>query len=630
MSKKSYRFVLVAITLLLVTRIVSAAESPTSDRHSFSNPHEVRVTHVGLDLRVDFDSKKLIGHVDLRLDRVNPAATELILDTRELTVFKVELTGRVQQELVFKFGDTNAVLGTPLRITLPTALRADRFSLRVSYETSPQASGLQWLSPTQTAGKKQPFLYSQSQAIHARSWVPLQDTPQVRFTYEARIRTPAHLIALMSADNDPQMVRDGDYSFQMPQAIPSYLLALSVGDVVFKRIGGRTGVYAEAPIVDAAAFEFADVQSMLEASEKLFGPYRWGRYDLLILPPSFMWGGMENPRLSFITPTVIAGDRSLVSLIAHELAHSWSGNLVTNASWESVWLNEGFTTYLERRIIAAIYGDDRRAMEDTLGMQSLKEDIDQLTGKGDKELTKLNVDLRNRDPDDAFSRVPYEKGRLFLGFLESQLGRDKLDAFLREYFAEFAFQSVSTEQFVDYLEAKVLKQPVAPLTLAEVAAWIDQPGLPATAVLPKSDAFKIVDVQRDAWLKGTKTGKQLSTTDWTTHQWLHFIKNLPADIVAARLGELDDAFKFTASRNNAIAHSWLKVAIRARYTAAYARLDNYLTSIGRRSLVKDLYEELLKYPEGIKLAREIYIKARPLYQVPLVEQLDKLLKVPRQ
>lgn len=617
------------MSMLLVSALSRAGDAPVGpDPHSFANTQAFRTTHLALELTADFAARRLHGHVDLTLRRLDPQSRQLVLDTRELTVSAVELPGAKSQPLSFRIGAAVPTLGAPLVIDLPASLSAAEFVVRVHYASSPQASGLQWLEPSQTDGKKHPYLYSQSQAIHARSWIPLQDTPQVRLTYDAHIRTPPELVAVMSAENDPDGRRDGDYRFRMPQAIPSYLIALGVGDLVFRPIGKQTGVYAEPAVVDAAAKEFADVQSMLEACEKLFGPYRWGRYDLLILPPSFMWGGMENPRLTFLTPTVIAGDRSLVSLIAHELAHSWSGNLVTNASWDSVWLNEGFTVYLERRIIEALYGRERYEMEDTLGLQSLQRDVADLTGKGEGALTKLALDMQGQDPDDAFSEVPYEKGRLFLGFLEARLGRAELDRFLRGYFDHFAFQSVSTQQFVDYLSQHVLNRPDARVTLAEVRVWLDEPGIPALAVLPHSDAFKRIDAQRDAWLKGQRKAGALDTRQWTTHEWLHFLDNLPADLPAARLQELDDAFDLTQSHNAMIAHSWLLDAIRAGYSPAWPRLENYLTTIGRRKLVKDLYEELLKTPDGKQRAQRIYARARPLYQIPLAAQLDELIGKP--
>ncbi len=617
------RFAYALILLLISHSALSASSMAADDPHTYANVRAFRTTHVALDLTADFSRKRLTGHVDLTLERLDANARELVLDTRDLTVHSVELRGAKPTPLEFRLDEPDPILGAALRISVPKA--GNQFVVRVAYETSPNASGLQWLEPSQTAGGKHPYLYSQSQAIHARSWIPLQDTPAVRTTYEARIRTPRELLAVMSARNDVNTPRDGDYSFRMPQPIPSYLIALGIGDLTFKSIGPRTGVFAEPSMVDAAAYEFADTEAMLIACEKLFGPYRWERYDLLILPPSFMWGGMENPRLTFLTPTVISGDRSLVALIAHELAHSWSGNLVTNANWNSVWLNEGFTVYLERRIIETLYGEDRRAMEDVLGLQSLKRDIASLEADGKRDLTRLSVDLKGQDPDDGFSDVPYEKGRLFLGFLESRLGRERLDTFLNDYFAKFSFQSVTTDMFLDYFWEHVAQGPAVKLTKAEVREWIEEPGIPSSAVLPQSDAFTRVDEQARAWLKGSIAANQLDTEEWTTHEWIHFLDNLPSDINAEQLGELDRAFKLTAVKNNAVAHSWLRIAVRADYAPAWSRLENYLTSIGRRSLVKDLYEELLKTPEGKQRAQQIYAKARPLYQIPLVQQLDALI-----
>lgn len=617
--------VLLASTLAFA-RVLYAEDIYVDDPHSYADPRTFRTKHLALDLTADFSRKQLVGHAELHLERVDPAARELVLDTRDLTIRGVELVGRVNRPLKFKLDPPDAILGSALRIAVPRG--ATTFVVRVKYETSPDASGLQWLEPAQTAGGKHPFLYSQSQAIHARSWIPLQDTPAIRLTYEARIRTPPELLAVMSARNEIDAVRDGDYTFRMPQPIPSYLIALGVGDLEFKAIGPRTGVYAEPSVLAAAAHEFADTEAMLATCEKLFGPYQWERYDLLILPPSFMWGGMENPRLTFLTPTVIAGDRSLVSLIAHELAHSWSGNLVTNANWNSVWLNEGFTVYLERRIIEALYGSDRRAMEDVLGLQSLRADIAALEARGDASLTRLRVDLRGRDPDDGFSDVPYEKGRLFLGFLESRLGRERLDAFLQDYFTRFAFQSVTTDTFLEYLWEHIAQDPGIVLTKAEIEEWIDQPGIPSSAVLPRSDAFERVDAQRRAWLDGSITAAELDSARWTTHEWLHFLGNLPETITTEQLRELDAAFDLTGVKNAIVARSWLKNAIRAGYAPASPRLEQYLTSIGRRSLVKGLYEELLKTPEGARRAREIYAKARPLYQIPLRQQLDELIYKP--
>ena len=308
------------------------------DEHSYAQPDKVRITDIALDLAVNFDAKTLSGSATYTLNWVDKAATQLVLDTRDLTISKAEglAADGTWSELKFALSDKDKVLGSALTIETPTRPA----KVRVSYVTSPEASGLQWLAPSMTEGGKQPFMFSQSQQIHARSWVPLQDTPQVRFTYSAHVTAPKDAMVLMSADNDPNAVRDGDYSFKMPQKIPSYLLAIAAGDLVFKPISARSGVWAEPTMVNKAEHEFEDTEKMITTAEGLYGPYRWGRYDLLVLPPTFPYGGMENPRLTFATPTVIVGDKSLVSLVAHELAHSWSGNLVTFATDKDSWLTK--------------------------------------------------------------------------------------------------------------------------------------------------------------------------------------------------------------------------------------------------------------------------------------------------
>ena len=572
------------------------------DYHSLSNPNEVKVSHIALDLTVDFEQKVLRGSATLDYQKQNEQATQLTLDTNDLTISRVSSGG---EELAFKLQSDDGFLGSALTIDLPT----DDSKVTIEYQTSPQASGVQWLTPAQTAGGKQPFLFTQAQATHARSFIPLQDSPQVRVTYEAIIRTPKDLLAVMSASNDPDTTRDGVYEFTMPQAIPSYLIALAVGDLQFKAMGERTGVYAEPALLEAAAAEFEDTESMLIATEKTYGPYSWDRYDLLILPPSFPFGGMENPRLSFITPTVIAGDKSLVSLIAHELAHSWSGNAVTNATWRDLWLNEGFTTYLTYRIMEIVYGTDRFNMEAVLGYQDLQADVASLEPRDQI----LAIDLRDRDPDDVFSNIPYEKGALFLRELEQQVGRANFDAFLKQYFKIFAFQSITTDQFIAYLDDTLLKDYADKLDRERIQAWIFQAGIPESAPLPASNAFTIVDDARAQWLGGSLMAANIETEAWTVHQWLYFLNNMPEAMIQAQMSNLDAAFDLTNSSNNEIAHSWLLMSVKNWYQPALPRLHEYLTTIGRNKLVKPLYRELSKTAKGKELARKAFAQAKPGY-----------------
>ncbi|HEV2762651.1 MAG TPA: M1 family metallopeptidase, partial [Pyrinomonadaceae bacterium] len=551
-----------------------APQSAARDAHSYANPQDARVTHVELDWTVDFDRKVLAGSATLTLERTR--GSQLVLDTRALNVTRAETSadGRRWGETQFAVGQNDPVLGAPLTVQLPEG--ATR--VRVHYSTSPGASGLQWLEPAQTAGKRHPFMFTQSQAIHARSWIPLQDTPGVRVTYSARVRTPRQLLAVMSAENEPNARRDGVYSFRMTRPIPAYLIALAVGDLRFQPMSRRTGVYAEPSVVRRAAWEFADTEKMIVATERIYGPYRWGRYDLLVLPPSFPYGGMENPRLTFATPTILAGDRSLVSLVAHELAHSWSGNLVTNATWRDFWLNEGFTTYLERRIVEAVYGRARADMEAVLGRQELQEELDAFEDRDEI----LHVNLEGRDPDEGSTNVPYEKGALFLLHLEQTFGRARFDQFLRGYFDHFAFRSITTEEFVSYLKANLLDKHPQLAARVPVEEWIERPGIPSSAPRPASSAFAQVERQAQRWLTGGAPLSSVRTTRWSTHEWLHFLKSLPQDLGAQRMAELDKAFRLTNTGNSEVAFQWLLMSIRNNYAAANPKLEEFLLTVGRR------------------------------------------------
>ena len=572
------------------------------DYHSLSNPGEMKVTHLDLDLTADFDAKRLKGSVTLTFDKLAADASELVLDTRDLDIQSVSANG---ESLAFTLDEADPELGAALRIQVPEGIN----QVTVSYQTSPQASGVQWLTPAQTAGKQHPFLFTQAQAVHARSFIPLQDSPQVRVTYTAKIKTPEELLAVMSASNDPDTPRDGEYDFTMPQPIPSYLIALAIGDLQFKAMGERTGVYAEPALLDAAAEEFEDTESMLEVTEETYGAYSWDRYDLLILPPSFPFGGMENPRLSFITPTVIAGDKSLVSLIAHELAHSWSGNTVTNATWRDLWLNEGFTTYLTYRIMEMVYGHDRYRKEAVLGYQDLTDDVAALPENDEI----LAIDLRGRNPDDVFSNIPYEKGALFLRELEQKVGRAEFDKFLVNYFQHFAFKSITTDEFVAYLDKTLLADHADKLDKARIQEWIFTPGIPAGAPVPTSDAFELIDLARSHFLAGEVPASSINTQSWTVHEWLYFLNNMPEALTDAQLAALDEAFNLTQSSNNEIAHSWLMIAVKNNYEPAYERLYSYLVSIGRNKLVKPLYQALSQTEEGKAFAKKAFEEAKPGY-----------------
>ena len=577
------------------------------DIHSFARPDEAVVKHLALDLNVEFDRQQLAGVATLTIE-TSGSARELVLDTNGLTIDKVTLDSG--KEAFFRVGEVQPHLGRPLTIDIEPETK----SVSIQYASARDAAAVQWLTPAQTAGGKHPFLFTQSQAILARTWVPCQDSPGVRMTYEATIHVPRGLMAIMSAENSPDVRADGVYRFRMPQPIPSYLLALAVGDLAFRPLGRNCGVWAEKPMIDAAAYELAGTQKMIDAAEAIYGPYRWGQYDVLVLPPSFPFGGMENPRLTFATPTILAGDRSLVNLVAHELAHSWSGNLVTNATWNDFWLNEGFTVYFERRIMEAVAGREYSEMLALLGHQDLVQTVAELQPRD----THLYLDLTGRDPDEAATKLPYEKGYFLLRLLEETVGREKWDRFLRDYFDRHAFQSMTTAEFLAELN------DAFPDTDVKIQQWVNGPGIPANAPKVKSDAFAKVEEQVRAFDKGTAAAS-LTTKNWSTHEWIHFLRHLPKTLTREQMAELDAAFKFTASGNSEILHEWLLNAIDKNYEPAYDALEKFLLRQGRRKFLKPLYQKLAESPGGMERAKRIYEKARPTYHSVSYRTIDQIL-----
>jgi leukotriene-A4 hydrolase len=606
------------------------------DYHSFANIEQFRVTRLELDLRVDSDARVLRGVVGLFVKRLDPGATQLILDTRDLNVTEVAekaqgvLGAMSKTETTwvgrpYHFERKDPILGQALVIELAPSKKSTEF-IRIEYETSPTAPGLQWVAAKDTAGRRQPFLFTQSEPIGTRSWIPLQDTPQVRLTYTATVHTSSDVLAVMSAKSvltatGGPAKRSGEYAFVTPDAVPSCSIALAVGDLAYKATGSRTGVYADKSVIKAAADEFADTESMIAAAEKLLGPYRWERYDIVVMPPSFPTGGKESPRLSFVSSTVIAGDKSLVSVIAHEIAHSWSGSLVTNATWRDSWLNEGFSGYLESRIMNSMYGEGREMTERVIGLETLRDD---LATRSPKEQW-LAIDLRDRDPQEAFSSVADQKGRLFLTFLDAKFGRERFDGFLHGYFDHFSAKSVTSEQFVAYLQENLLDRFPGIVTRDQVMAWVFGPGIPPDAVLPSTDAFAGVDAVRTAWAGGKIAAKKLESRAWVAQQWMYFLDGMPAGLSTAQVAELDRTFGFARSANAEVVQHWLLLAMRHQYQPSFVRLEEYLKTIGRRELIVPLYRELMKTPAGATQARRVYALARPHYHPPTTAAIDAIV-----
>ena len=584
-----------------------------SDWHTQSNADKISMQHLSLNIKVSFDNKQISGCALWTIDNKN-AVDSIRLDTDDLGIDSVFVDN---DKTSFRLGEFVEHLGKPLIIPIKKTTK----NVMVCYKTGEHPRALQWLTPQQTGGNAHPFLYTQSESIYARSWIPCPDGPGIRFTYDARVEVPKDLMAVMSAENPQQMNDSGVYHFKMDIPIPAYLTALAVGDIRFKAIDKRTGVYALPEMIGKASKELEGVGKMVSKAEEMYGPYRWGRYDVIILPPGFPIGGMENPKLTFATPTILAGDKSLVNLIAHELAHNWSGNLVTNATWNDFWLNEGFTMYFERRLTEAMNDKSYADMLWELGYQDLEHTVEEL-GRENND-THLKLNLTERDPDDGLTDIAYEKGALFLKLVENEIGRPKMDSFLRDYFDAHAFKSITTEEFLQYFYHHVVNNNPELESKLMVHEWIYGAGIPSNAPRVDHERFKKVENSRKQFISGTPA-VDLETKNWTTYEWLQFLRTLPKPLPLDKMKMLDDVFHFTQSGNCEVADIWFVNSIAANYQPAFPAIDNFLSKVGRRKFIEPIYEEMMKTGKQ-EMAKAIYTKYRQNYH-PLAQMtLDKTI-----
>jgi leukotriene-A4 hydrolase len=568
------------------------------DPHSYYNTTQPRSHHLHLNWNIDFEHHQIHGSVTIRLER--PSGGHFDLDTKGLVIHSART--QTGAGISYNLGDPDPILGRRLRLELPEATS----SVTIHYATSPEAIALQWFAPEMTLGKLRPFLYSQCQAIHARTIVPCQDTPRVRVSYSATVTVPEELTAVMSAG--PEGDHEGDepgtrtFLFEMPQPIPPYLLAIAVGDLHARELSPRARVWAEAEMVDRAAYEFGEVEQMIRTAEGLFGPYEWDRYDMLVLPPAFPFGGMENPRMTFLTPTIIAGDRSLVDVIAHELAHSWTGNLVTNATYDHFWLNEGFTTWAERRILDALHGEEASALRWAIGQKALEDSVARFGAAS--PFTKLRTDLRGVDPDDAFSSIPYEKGARLVSVIERQVGREKFDQFMRKYIKVFRFTSITSEEFLTFLNQEL----PGTATAVKIDEWLYETGLPSNAPVFRSGKLDKLIAAAEAFSKGSfpTTG----VAEWDSNELLVFLQHIPRQIGHESLAWLDRNFRLTQRGNYEILVEWLTIAAESDYEPVFERVRGVLMEVGRMKYLRPLFTALGRSSRTRALARDIYEKKK--------------------
>jgi len=580
------------------------------DDRTWAQPRIARVTHVDLDLVADFEAKAVSGTAALDV-LAAPGAAEIVLDAWDLTILSV--TDSRGGKLPWTLGAADGDKGAPLTVQLNGERR-----IIVSYRSG-SADALQWLPPQLTAGKARPFLYSQGQATLNRSWIPTQDSPGIRQTWTARIVVPDDLTAVMSGEMlTPKGEAAGPgkraFRFRMQHPTAPYLIALAVGDIAFRPLGPRTGVYTEPSMMDRAAAELVDTEKMVEAAEALYGPYRWGRYDVLVLPPAFPYGGMENTNLTFLTPTFITGDRANVGLVAHELAHSWSGNLVTNATWNDIWLNEGFTSYVENRLMEALYGPERAEIEADLAWDQLRRAI---ASAEDPSAITLHG---------AGTGVEYIKGEAFLRTLEHAVGRERWDAYLRGYFDRFAFQPQTTAGFLADLRAHLVRGDTALDAKLQLDAWVYQPGIPSGAYHKPSPALLKVDAARAAFLAGGGASALPGKT-WTTQQWKRFLDGLPRKLTTAQMDDLDGAFALSASNNAYVRSAWLELVVANRYAPGLASLESFLGEVGRGLFIRPLYIGLLKDTDwGVPLAHRYFDASGATYHPSIAAEFERRIK----
>lgn len=608
------------------------------DDHSYANVDQVKTKHLHLDLDVNFKNKTIYGVARHTLDKHN--SDTIIFDVKHLQIQKITLGKKgseTESEFVIGPWDKDSILGQPLIVVIK---KTTQF-VNIYYQTTSKTEAIDWLDPVQTEGKNHPFLYTQGQPILTRTWIPIQDSPLNRFTYSADVKVPQDLMAVMSAENPIERNNTGLYHFEMRKAIPSYLIALSVGNINYAPISTTCGIYAEPELLAKAKKEFEDLPNMISVAEKLYGPYRWGKYDLLVLPYSFPYGGMENPCLTFVNPTIIAGDKSLVSVIAHELAHSWSGNLVTNRTWNDFWLNEGFTVYFEHRIMEEIADSEYVEMLALIEFGEMKNELKQFKKDNRLSDTHLKLDLKNRNPGDGLTQVAYIKGAFFLKTLEKAVGREKMDVFLNKYFNAFAFQTISTEKFIEYLKRELLQPNQINFNIDE---WVYQPGIPKSCVKIQSKKFKHMQQLAKAFAAGDdifepkttyepipkswrkkRVTKQIQRTDFSTQEWIEFIRSLPMFMDPEKLALADAYMNFSRWGNAEVMTEWYLLSIRSDYKPAFLPMEQFITKVGRRKYLIPIYNELNKTPDHRLLGLSIFETAKQNYHFVSRNSVSELL-----
>ncbi|RLV94466.1 Leukotriene A-4 hydrolase [Spathaspora sp. JA1] len=606
----------------LVERINS--RSHELDPCTQSNYTQFQIKHTNLTLEVDFEKKVLTGTVEYDLINKNKSDS-VILDTASLDILEVKVNSKATP---FELAPAVPIYGSALSIAIPPT--TDNVKIEIDFRTTSKCTAIQFI-----AGDTGPYVFSQCQAIHARSLFPCFDTPGSKSPYTFTAKSPS--ACTMSGRPRASNNEPGVYHFDQPIPIPSYLVSITSGNLLKAPIGPRSDVYCEEPNLKACQWEFEkDMENYLQIAESLIFDYEWERFDSLVLPSSFPYGGMEIPNMTQLTPTLICGDRTQTKVMAHELAHSWSGNLVTNCSWEHFWMNEGWTVYIERRILGAIaakeknsveYGEQVRHFNMILGWNGLVESVNGMPPR----FTKLVWDLQGQDPDDAFSKIPYEKGFFFLFHLETKLGGLKdFDPFIKHYFKKFRYQSLNSGQFV-----ATLYEFYEPLGKKDVLdsidwdTWLFKEGVPE---YPKFDTTLADQVYSlvDKWVQYVEKGgvfpfSEADVANFEGEQEMLFLETLIEKFKTLSSEQLTSELirrfpcvypKYSASGNGEFISLWNELLITfGKYNSndeVVQKFASWLGSVGRMKYVRPGYKLLIS-GVSLEFARETFAKYEQNY-----------------
>ena len=613
--------------------IILISKTNQKELNTFSNYDIIFQTNINVHFIVDFDNKKVDGEVTISFKALEDGEV-IILDTKSLLIKSVK--DNTGNELDFKLDNYYRLEshGVPLKIYKEYS-KDDTFDITIEYSTTKDCMAIDWLEPEQTSGGKYPFMYSQCQSILCREMLPIQDTPAVKMPVQISITVPEELIGL-AAGLFVEEINNGNnktfiYALDIP--IPSYLIAIAAGDIGSQNVSERCTIYAEKTVVEKAAWEFSDTEKFLKIAENYIGEYVWEQYNILVLPPSFPFGGMENPTLTFLTPSLIAGDKSLVSVVAHEISHSWTGNLVTNENWPDFWLNEGFTMFIERKILSSHKDKDMAKLDAMVGLSNLKADI--IAFGESKSFSSLEPNLLGRNPDDAFNKVPYEKGFNLLYYLENKVNNDDIfQKFMRSYIDKFKKGVVKYMDFRTFFETFIknnVKDWEKILNDIDWDTWVFAPGFPPVENdFSNKYADEVDQAVKDFYENKLGDDFVKKFKDWFTllkQNFLNKIKESDIELSETQLEFLNEKLELIQGKYNVEVSCsyYLTVLYHGTLSTKFEEsLVDFLGKHGRINYIRPLFSALAR--RNKELAIKTLDKYRNFYHSIIIKYIEIDLK----